>query len=140
MPCDYKQKTTRASTPLDVINQAVRDVLSNKESLRNAAKVFKIDRFTLGRYVRKERESGQENEHCGYENVSTAKRIFDDQKEQDLSSHIKALAAQFHGIGEDQFAIKNNVRVPTSWNRNKKAGTIIIFIYINFYFIIHIII
>lgn len=51
--------------------------------------------------------------------------------ESDLADHIKSLAACYHGLSKDkckslayEFAVSNDVAVPDSWKKNKKAGRV----------------
>jgi len=49
---NYKRKTTRSSTPRDVLQRAALKI-ENGRTVRSVATEFKIDRMTLKRYITK---------------------------------------------------------------------------------------
>ena len=92
------------------------------------AKDFCIDRMELNRFIRKEKRQGPATS-TGYEYLSNLKRVFNERQEIDFASHIKALCDQYYGLSitkcrclADEFAKKNNIKMPDNWVRDEKAG------------------
>uniref|UniRef100_UPI00358F7108 uncharacterized protein isoform X4 n=1 Tax=Myxine glutinosa TaxID=7769 RepID=UPI00358F7108 len=121
---NYKRKTNRGQTPHDVMERAA-DAVSGGQSVRSAAKDFAIDRMTLKRYIgKRDRQQG-----TAYAPVALRHLVFSPDMEKDLGNHVKQLADMFHGLSLNrcctlayEFAKRNNVDVPASWDREKKAG------------------
>lgn len=121
---NYKRKTNRGQTPRDVMERAA-DAVAGGKSVRSAAKDFAIDRMTLKRYI--ERRDGQQG--TAYAPVALRHQVFSPDMETDLGDHVKQLSDMFHGLSVNrcctlayEFAKRNNVDVPASWDREKKAG------------------
>uniref|UniRef100_A0A6Q2Y6G7 Resolvase HTH domain-containing protein n=1 Tax=Esox lucius TaxID=8010 RepID=A0A6Q2Y6G7_ESOLU len=93
MPCTYKWKTDRASTLLVELDRAVKVVQQGK-SIRQVAREMKICRMTLQRFMEKKKIATM----TGYKRTELANQVFKEYMETELSDHIKALAAMFHGI------------------------------------------
>ena len=122
---NYKRKTTRGSTP-DVLARAAEEVATGK-SLRGVADDFHVDRMTLKRFIQKRNQSA--DAIVGYKAVAQKQSIFPPNMEEDLASHVKLLADMFHGLSLQkccilayEFASRNGLRMPDSWNTNGKAG------------------
>lgn len=127
MPRNYKRKTGRASTPLQDMDRAVKEVEKGK-SIREVARQMYICRMTLKRYMEKKKIVGKEI-RPGYERTGLANQVFDEHMEKELAEHIKALAAMFHGLSPMkcrelafEYAQRNNIGIPASWIREEKAG------------------
>ncbi|XP_001200652.1 uncharacterized protein LOC764371 [Strongylocentrotus purpuratus] len=121
---NYKRKTNRGQTPRDVMERAA-DAVAGGKSVRSAAKDFAIDRMMLKRYI--ERRDGQQG--TAYAPVALRHQVFSPDMETDLGDHVKQLSDMFHGLSVNrcctlayEFAKRNNVDVPASWDREKKAG------------------
>ena len=120
-----KRKTERGSSIERL--QLAADLVVQGQSQRNAAKVYEVDKETLRRYINK-KASGYAGAF-GYAAVGEAHMIFNNTMEVDLANHIKDLANQFHGLTPDKsrelafdFAQQNDVVMPPSWTRDRKAG------------------
>ncbi|KAL2086177.1 hypothetical protein ACEWY4_017236 [Coilia grayii] len=127
MPRIYKRKTGRASTPLQDMDRAVKEVEKGK-SIREVARQMNICRMTLKRYMEKKKIDGKEI-RPGYERTGLANQVFDEHMEKELAEHIKALAAMFHGLSPMkcrelafEYAQRNDISIPASWIREEKAG------------------
>ncbi len=125
MPCTYKRKTDRASTPLVELDRAVKEVQQGK-TIHQVAREMKICRLTLKRFMEKKKI---EVTKTGYKRTGLANQVFKENMETELADHIKALAAMFHSISAMKFrelafeyARRNGIDIPTSWIREKKAG------------------
>ena len=58
----------------------------------------------------------------GYEITAAAKHVFIETIGKELADHIKTLAAMKCRELAFEFAQINNIDMPTSWTRDKKAG------------------
>ena len=121
-----RRKTTRGSTPLDVLQRAAAEV-KNGRTERSVAAEFQVDRMTLKRYMTKRAKNP--DAVTGYQAVAMRKAVFPPEMEQDLASHIKLLADMFHGLSVQkcctlayQFALHNKMNIPDRWAKNGKAG------------------
>ncbi|GFR85802.1 transposase [Elysia marginata] len=121
---NYKRKTNRGQTPADVIERAAATVAGG-QSLRSAAKDFAIDRMTLKRYI----DKASRNQGVAYTPVALRQVVFPPDMEKDLADHVKRLSDMFNGLSVNrcrslayEFAKRNNLNVPTNWDREKKAG------------------
>jgi len=124
---NYKRKTTRGSTPGDVLQRAAVEI-KNGRAIRSVATEFNIDRMTLKRYITK--RAANPDAVTGYQAVSASKSVFPSEMEQDLANHIKLLADMFHGLSVQKcctlayhFALRNKLNIPDSWAENGRAGT-----------------
>ena len=128
MPQFYKRKTERCErTQKEKLMMAAKEC-DNGQSIRKAALMFGLDKMTLYRYLKKVESHGQE---CivGYDAVSQSHYILPPKMEKDLAAHIQLLADNYHGLTlikckelAYEFAIRNNIKVPNSWQNDKKAG------------------
>ena len=127
MPQTYKRKTNRAfRTSLDVLRRAAEEV-ENGSSLSKAAANFNIDKMTLSRYVNKCKSQAQPV--TGYVAVLLSNFVIPPAMESDLAQHIKTLSDMFYGFTTEkckqlayEFATRNKLKVPSSWDEKKKAG------------------
>ena len=63
----YVKKTNRVNIALDTFRLAYRDVLSGKNSIRQAAQNYNINFMTLYRYIKKEKaQDGKGHAKMGY--------------------------------------------------------------------------
>ena len=83
--------------------------------------------MTLMRYINKCKS--QQNPVAGYTAVTLSNFVISSEMEEDLDQHIKMLGDIFFGPSWEQckevaceFATKNKLKVPSSWEKNKKAG------------------
>ena len=121
----YNRKTTRGA-PNDVLERAM-EQYKVSGSLRGAAKEFNVDKMTLKRYIKSRIENP--NANFGYEKCQEAAMVFDKEMDRALADHVKSMAKKFHGLSKEKvlqlayvFAKSNNIKMPQSWERNKKAG------------------
>ena len=127
MPQTYKRKTNRAfRTSLDVLRRAAEEV-ENGSSLRKEAANFNIDKMTLSRYVNKCKSQPQPV--TGYDAVLLSNFVIPPAMESDLAQHIQTLSDMFYGLTIEkckqvayEFATRNKLKVPSSWDEKKKAG------------------
>ena len=95
--------------------------------MRSAATDFAINRMTLKRYIVK--RDIQRQQGTGYAAVVLRQLVFSPNMEKDLADHVKQLADMFHGLSVNrccslayEFAKRNNLDVPISWDRDQVAG------------------
>ena len=93
MPRKYIKTATRVHTSLDVLRRASQAV-ANGGNYSQVAKEFNIDRMKLKRFIKREQSEGPQNV-SGYERLSQLKCTFNQQQENDLAKHIKALSDQY---------------------------------------------
>lgn len=124
---NYVRKTNRGQTPRDVMERAAATVAGG-QSVRSAASDFKIDRMTLKRYIDKQNSQPQP-EATSYTPVALRQMVFSPEMEMDLANHITFLSDMFHGLSMSrcrtlafEFAKRNGINVPPSWDREQKAG------------------
>lgn len=124
---NYKRKTTKGSTPRDVLQRAAAEI-ENGRTIRSVAIQFNVNRMTLKRYITK--RATNPDAVTGYQAVAANKAVFPSEMEQDLANHIKLLADMFHGLSVQkcctlayEFALHNKLNIPESWAKNGKAGT-----------------
>ena len=128
MPSKYIKKTNQSfRSPEDVLERAAK--LNSEEgfSYRKAAESFGTDKMTLRRFIK----NRHDNPECavGYGSTSIKNRIIPPHMEQDFADHITYLAQMYFGLSLEkckelayESALKNNLAIPESWTKNKKAG------------------
>ncbi|GFR64041.1 transposase [Elysia marginata] len=124
---NYEEKTTRGTFSKDVMEAAVNTVLSGT-SIRKAAEQFDLNYKTLGRYVLLQQKNGTLGGiSFGYE--SEKRRIFASQLEALLIDYVIESSNIYYGLTfKDlrtlayEVAVKNQLKIPTSWEENKMAG------------------
>lgn len=109
------------------MKQAVRDVIENNMSLRKSAEQNGVKKSALANYVKKAKEQGINN--TSFIPGFNKSQVFSTEMEEILAQYLVKCAAMFYGLTPKQtkqlayeFAIKNSLRVPDTWIRNKKAG------------------
>ena len=67
---------------------------------------------------------------------ASQKKVFTNQMETDLAEHCIEMVQRYHGLTIDkvkqvayEFATRNNIAVPESWEKNKRAGKDWVFTY-----------
>ena len=100
--------------------------------MRSAAKDFAINRMTLKRYIVK--RDIQRQQGTGYAAVFLRQLVFSPNMEKDLADHVKQLADMFHGLSVNrccslayEFAKRNSIDVPISWDRDQVANMVVRF-------------
>lgn len=81
--------------------------------------------MTLKRFI--DKRAGNPNCTIGYSAISQRHLVFIPLMEEDLATHVKALADQFHGLSLNkycelafEFAKANNLKIQTNWDKDKK--------------------
>ena len=92
MPRVRKRKTLRASVSSDVMEAAAK-LVSEGTSLRQSARDYNINRNTLNRYI--DRKASAASNLYGYKAITDRNKIFTEEIENDLASHVKALSERF---------------------------------------------
>lgn len=129
MPQFYKRKTARGErNTVEALTAAAEKLDGGGQSIRKTAKEFGLDKMTLHRFLVKKRNETTEVA-TGYAAVSEAHLVFSSTMEKDLGNHIKDLADMFFGLSKEkclelayEFAKKNDIQVPKSWNDSQMAG------------------
>ena len=121
-----KRKTDRGKVPLIVFQNAAMDIRDNQLSIRKCAEKYGIDRMTLKRYLEKVAERGEDNATMGY---SSHRKVFTAKMESDLAQHLIGVCNRFYGLTPGkvrtlawEYATKNNVEMPETWNAEKRSG------------------
>ena len=101
--------------------------VENGSFLRKAAANFNIDKMTLSRYVNKCKSQPQPV--TGYDAVLLSNFVIPPAMESDLAQHIKTLSDMFYCLTiekckqvANEFATRNKLKVPSSWDEKKKSG------------------
>lgn len=109
------------------IEAAVEEVLKNKISFREAARIHNVSRATLVRHVKKYRQSAEKKfEYVVHNDV---KKVFTKQEETLLVSYLIQAARLHYGLTlrevrilAFQFAKANNKKYPAKWDIQQEAG------------------
>ncbi|KAJ8956451.1 hypothetical protein NQ318_010765 [Aromia moschata] len=127
----YKRKPDKGKTPANIMNQAVSIVLNEERSVNSVAKDFNIPQKTLHLYVvkaklQKEYDGKVVLGHVGYFND---RQVFSNEHETLLSEYLKRASDIYFGLTPKQlrkfafqYAIHNNLRIPSNLAENKMAG------------------
>ena len=123
----YSKKSDKGQKSLDVLKKAAAEVRKG-DSIRNAAKSNGICRMTLKRFISTTNRNNTDISF-GYQTMAVSKMVLSREMETDLARHVKDMAKTFYGLTSTKcrilafdFAKKNGIRVPESWERDKKAG------------------
>ncbi|XP_041358910.1 uncharacterized protein LOC121375496 [Gigantopelta aegis] len=125
MPRVYKRKTDRGKTLPDIMERAVKEVISNSRPCREVAEQFSIPHVTLRRYCLKTRASGT-MPHVGYFNN---RAVFTPQQETFPVNYLQKAASLYYGLSTNEartlafeYAQKLGQKMPTQWYENQRAG------------------
>lgn len=145
----YKPKTLRANTSEEVIESAVREILSKRISYRSASLKYQIPLTTLFHRVsvakkfqtstpldNTDSDSGNEDPVHDVKSRTldgrkkySSRQIFTDSEENSLSDYLVKSSRICYGLSYSQaqklaydYAIKNNKVIPISWRQNETAG------------------
>lgn len=141
---NYKRKTQRHLIDETAVQQAVSDVVRNKETRSSAARKYCINRTTLVMRLKKilnfntgnGDDSGNSSDdealvNTGrkYQSKYTAKQTLTKEQEEELLQYIKRCSRLQYGLTYAkvrefvyQFVKANNIKHPSSWDDNKRAG------------------
>lgn len=121
------KRPSRGEEGINNLKNAVRCVLEDGQSLRNAAKLHGVSKSTLMRHLTKHKES--ENETFKYTGSNAVWRVFSDEDEVQLVDYLVAGSRMHYGLSTKQvkvlayeFAVANKKRYPSSWDISKQAG------------------
>lgn len=126
MPFFWKpRENARTKVSPDVMKEAVVQVIDYGKSVRATAKVFGIDRKTLGRYV----DIVLKGKETKFQANHVSKQVFSQEQENSLKSYL-ILSAKLHfGLTPlttrkfaFQFADTNDVVVPKYWRDHEMAS------------------
>ena len=119
-----KYKAKNVPPNADSLRAAQQAVQKENKSVREASKLFNVDRITLTRFI-------QRGGITGHESNRDKHIIFSKDQEIELTNHIKDLDDRFHGLSAEQvcqlahqYSSLNGVVTPKSWTKNKKAGVL----------------
>lgn len=129
---NYKPKTERKPSSPSKIKAAVKAVLQGHK-IRSTAKVFKVSRTTLTKYLKELKEA---NPTAVIPTSPTIKKksfahrlVIPATLETSISSYCVEVAQMGYGLTTlkvrelaHEVAVKNNIQVPNSWTRDKMAG------------------
>lgn len=123
MPLIYKRKTDRINPSLNIIKQAVKDIIEDKKSLRATGEKYGISKTSLSRYVMN--HSKLKPAETKY--VTT--QIFSSEEETSLHEYILQCSKLHYGLSKKlcrglafDYAVARNKKIPKSWSENKTAG------------------
>ncbi|CAH1974303.1 unnamed protein product [Acanthoscelides obtectus] len=115
----YKKKTTQGTWSRDVMQTAI-NLCRAGESIKGTANKYGLAYATLYRHVKSGNASAQ---------LGRFRPTFTEDQEIELVTYLQDMDAVFFGLTRDEFmslafeyAHRNNLRYPESWNKNKKAG------------------
>ena len=126
MPRNFVGKKTKPTEYL--LQNALKEVLSGKLSIRKAAEVFGLKRSTVGFYSKR-------HSSCGLLPPKKVKRpqhpsqIIPAKLEDDLAKYLQSCSTINHGMTTIEtrklaysFAIANQITVPSSWTNKESAS------------------
>lgn len=124
-----RSKVGKKRVPIDPqkLKMAVNAVLDDNIKIRRAAEIYNVTKSTLAVYVKKQRESGQNN--FSYTASNAVKQVFSKQEEMELEKYLKKAAKMQYGLTKKEvlflaysYANKNNKNIPEKWQESKAAG------------------
>ncbi|XP_074037487.1 uncharacterized protein [Leptinotarsa decemlineata] len=96
-----KNNVTRPQPIAENVKNAVKKVIKKRSSIRKAAEEFKVSKSLIGHYVKLNKEN--ETTTVIYKPNNAVKRVFSDEKKEQLVEYCLT-ASQFHyGIPKEQF-------------------------------------
>ena len=126
MPRSYKNKTERITASLDLLKNAIDNIINNCMSIRDSSKEFNISKSKLQRCVQRFK-NGESVESIV--KVNEHKFIFNEYEENELVKYLLKASSLHHGLNVNetrslayQYAIKNKIKIPSNWTKNEKAG------------------
>lgn len=131
MPTDYKRKTDRGMSSIEIYDLAAEEVLLRQKSLRDAAASYNLNHSSLFRYIKKKKAfEANESEtppSVGY----PEKTVFTSAEEKILCDYLLDCAAANFGLRTKEarklafeLAIKYGKKYPPSWTGPQKAGEV----------------
>ncbi|KAJ4430998.1 hypothetical protein ANN_19591 [Periplaneta americana] len=125
MPRTYKKKKPTASAA--DMESAVRAVIEKGQSIRSSAQEHGLKKSNLANYVKEAKRLGVDN--VKYEPNFRKSQVFNNDMEKALEEYLLMASAMFYGLTPHsfrrlayEFASKNDVQVPVSWETTRCAG------------------
>ena len=125
MPRTYLKKKPTASS--EDMKSAVRAVLESGQSIRASAHEHGLKKSNLANYVKEAKLHGIDN--IKYEPNFRKSQVFNDEMEMALEEYLLMASAMFYGLTPHsfrrlayEFATKNNIKIPVSWEAPRCAG------------------
>lgn len=125
MPRIYTKKKPTASAA--DMESAVRAVIEKGQSIRSSAQEYGLKKSNLANYVKQAKQIGVDN--IKYEPNFRKSQVFNDDMEKALEEYLLMASAMFYGLTPHsfrrlayEFASKNNVKMPVSWEAPRCAG------------------
>jgi hypothetical protein len=126
MPRQRPRKTDKGSFTEEVMNRGVQLVLQG-HSLKVAASQVGLKFQTLARYVKKKKDNP--NTNIRMKPNYSVNRVFTTQQENQLVEYLLNCSKMFYGLPKSdcrklayEMAVRNRVKYPKSWDREKEAG------------------
>lgn len=136
----YKRKTDRANISQEDLSKAIREVISHKRKIRDAAAIYNINKSTLHFHVKKKRSiNGPDSGHSSDFDEETnnfpsaskyaSRQIFSATEESELESYLHKASAMNFGLTYKharalafQYAKKLSKNYPAVWDNSQMAG------------------
>lgn len=122
------RKTNKGQFTEDQMKNAVRQVIQDKLSLREAAERNGVKFQTLARYVKK-KKSNPTVESLRMKPKYDSRKIFSEAEEHSLCDYILQCTRMCYGKSTKEvrqlayeLAVANSIKIPNNWEREKKAG------------------
>lgn len=121
----YKKKTNRCTTPTNIMQKAIDDVLINGLCIPDAAKKHEIGYYKLRRYLKKFQLDNKTSLAPSY-NFST---VFSKSQEEELVEYLLECSKMSYGFTSKnarilayQLAVKKQLQIPPTRHANETAG------------------
>ena len=122
----YKKKTLAEYASHETMKQAVLAVVQKGYSYRQSADQYGVNKSTLSDYVKRHKISGGLDTY--FPNFKK-RQVFTSKMEATLAEYLLTCSKMFYGLAPRatrplayEFAIRNSVDVPESWENNHSAG------------------
>lgn len=126
MPRIYSKSTDREFPP-EAMRQAVIDVIEHKMSIRQSANKNGVKKSRLCNYVKAAKEKGLRN--LSFAPNYKKSQIFETDMENALENYLLKCSSMFYGLTPKatrclayEYAQKNSLRIPKTWQESKMAG------------------
>lgn len=113
----------------DEFKNAIDDVIINKNSIRSVAKDKGIATTLLWKIIQRAKQAQVTGERFSYTRNIGNRKIFSPELEDLLASYLSTASKMCHGLTKlqtrvlaYQFAVANNIIIPSFWRVNEKAG------------------
>lgn len=131
MPNNYKRKTDKGTSSVEIYDLAFEEVQFRGKSLRDAASSYNLNYMSLSRYIKKkvayQANPVGEAPSMGYASPT----IFTEKEEKILSDYLLTCAASNYGLTTKEtrviaykLAKKYDKKIPKTWEENEQAGEV----------------